>query len=113
MYGEGANYNTMEHKFRGFRKEAERLREEADDGLNTDASVGTKAAKASSKNDTPSATQQKGKGRKTAAKSPCAEKGKKSALKKALDSPQESDSPTKCQKKTGASSDLELDAEDW
>lgn len=113
MHGEGANYNTMEHKFRVFRKEAERLREEADDGPNTDTSVETKAANASSKNDTPSATQQKGKRRKTAAKSPCAEKGKKSALKKVLDSSQESESPTKRQKKTGASFYLELDAENW
>lgn len=37
MYGEGATYNTIEHKFRAFRKEAEALREEADKTSANDA----------------------------------------------------------------------------
>lgn len=32
MYGEGAKYNTMEHKFRGWRKKAENLRVTAGEG---------------------------------------------------------------------------------
>jgi len=37
MYGEGATYNSIEHKFRAFRKEAEVLREEADKESTKDA----------------------------------------------------------------------------
>ncbi|KAJ5115294.1 hypothetical protein NUU61_001053 [Penicillium alfredii] len=35
MYGQGAKYNTVEHKFRGFRKLAEQLRAEAKDSGET------------------------------------------------------------------------------
>ncbi|KAJ5178770.1 hypothetical protein N7492_001980 [Penicillium capsulatum] len=37
MYGEGANYNTMEHRFRRYRKEAETLRAQHQAGVNAPA----------------------------------------------------------------------------
>jgi hypothetical protein len=85
MYGEGANYNTMEHKFRGYRKDAEALHAEASGRLGTDAapSAENSPEKSSGAQVT---TQKNGKGAK-AAKVPRA----KAAKKKAPASPQDSD----------------------
>ncbi|KAJ5989245.1 hypothetical protein N7481_004455 [Penicillium waksmanii] len=97
MYGEGANYNTMEHKFRVYRKDAEVLHAEASDRLGTDA-----APSAENSPEKPSGaqitTQKNIKGAK-AAKSPRAKAAKGSAKKKAPGNPQDSDEEAQPQRK--------------
>jgi hypothetical protein len=97
MYGEGANYNTMEHKFRVYRKEAEVLYADASQRLGTDAgpSAETSPEKASGAQLT---AQKTGKCAK-AAKSPRGKAAKGSTKKKALRSPQDSDEESQPQRK--------------
>ncbi|CAI7649712.1 unnamed protein product [Penicillium pancosmium] len=102
MYGEGANYNTMEHKFRAYRKDAEVLHAEASGRLGTDAAPS--AENSPEKSSGAQVTIQKnGKGAK-AAKVPRAKAAKGSAKKQAPASPQDSDGEAQPKRKKARAS---------
>lgn len=92
MYGEGATYNSIEHKFRAFRKEAEALREEADKETTKDAgpSGSADASNPSNPNKPQTTPAKRGRPPKNG-KTPGKDALKTPAKKKPLGSPQASD----------------------